>query len=1067
MHISAYILPRRVILTLLILLGLFLRLWGLSWPAEAFGFYPEWGTRVIDNISWFKLVYREEIWTQALYSIAFLLKYSLSGIAGIIEVWLGLARASSEVTLESLLAGRLAVALLGTAQIWLVYQVGRRWFNSVGTGLMAAAWLAVSPLLVMESHYLATGVPLGFMTLVCLWAALNLQNHGKPWNFIIAGLSLGLCITFKASGILVAPLILWAACLAWHTHKPSLHMLVLLVFCALFGLWLGLTLGSPGFVLQLFRMHTNVWESFTLPPLFGGAALPYVTARFEEMRALLQNWIGWHWVVLWGAGLIILLKKRSVRRMAIALFPILYLPAAIFILTSPMENLLAAALPHFILLAVWPLVLLCRRIPGRLLPAWSLAVAGLLLLAFPLLSSYRLGYLFWQQPALNAAVEWADNNLPQPGQAGSNRTDNDYILLPAGTKEANGLQIIKSFDLINDWAPEWFTPTFSLAQPYHIYANQPAISPKEPLSYARLPVAADASSRLVFADHNYYSHDEGSIFIARPGIANRLLRLTGKSEHPLLYVKMRNQGNTMAVLRLNQGLLSVSRLFTLYPGQEADVLLRAKAWPLLMGGTYPLSARLYQGENLWINWQWNPLNISYNKLLANESESVSGLLAGNSAFEARIMRLNALSKTGQWDEARALLNAIDPKAPALTLAQEPDNDAWFIKMADYAGLNPKLLEDATGIVRLVAPVLSSSPAMDQVQVEGSGFSGVLERQLQSREGWLKLTLNDVLPMGFWRLHLYLNEPASRPMAIQLWSVAHDNEFLLEQAGFSVGEESLSIPFRQRNNADRTEIRIELAPGGAGLKSFALKADLHAHIQQIHNWYQEAACLVYLHDGQFTRAIEAIGSITFALSDEQMLLEAKALWGAGKHNDAMPVMEKLRANWNSYPEGLSWLKDLYQKAGELSSVQAINYRLAELRPSISKNAAFSNGLTLLGYDGPLDSELNPGNILNFNLYWLAHKAPIVDAAIYLKLRGPGINRDYSHRLNNGADSMTRLSSGRVVREAASVQLPRTMAPGIYQLWLGLVDEDHTGRPLTVTEGEFKGNNELLLLTIEIK
>lgn len=1055
MHVSAYIMPRRVILALLILLGLFLRLWGLSWPQEETApYYPEWGEQVIANLSVLKMVYREVIWTQGLYGVAYLIKGILAGAAGWVEVWLGLAKVSSEVNLQSLLAGRLAVALMGTAQIWLAYQVARRWFNSLGTGLLAAAWLAVSPLMVMESHYLAGGVPLGFMTLICMWCAHSLQKSFRYWHFILAGLCLGLTLTIKASGILIAPVFLWAFFLAWRQRRPSWRLLLGWFFAFLFGLWLGLTLGSPGFVLMLFRMHRNVWDSLLLPPLLDGAGWQYVAARAGQLYELMNNWVGWLWLALWLAGLAALLAKRNLLRISLFFFPPLYLAASLLFLTSPMENLLAAIMPLFIILAVWPIVLVCRRIPGRRLPGWTLAVLATVLLCYPLLNSLRISYLFWQQPALSSALIWSKDNLPEELAHNSSEDNSAWLLLPA-TENPGNLQLIKNFDLVSDWAPKWLPRTMRLARPYSLYGRQPAITLKQPLSHARLPINPEAPFSAVFADHMAYSRNESSVFMAKPMVAQRLLRFSGPAE---LKVRLRNLGDKLATVQVQQGPW-LSRFVELYPGQESSLEFRARAWPMLMGNTFPISFRLHQGAQVWADWQWDSLQIAFQDTLRHQP--LNGRLEGNPAFAAKAMLLLDAARAGNWAKVEAITQEMNNPVydEAFALAQEQDDPKWFDKLAAYAGLNSQYLLNAS---RIIYPLESPASGEDKLYISGHGFSGIVERQPLEREGWLSLLLEDRLNQGHWQLGVELKEKTGQPLEMELWGREK-----LAQAVMPAGSKVAYLPFTQPESAYPLQLKIKLPQQSVSFKHISLACDLKAHLRQLHDWCQEAVARLYLQQGRHAMALDCLRAINGQLSDELLYLELSALVASGANEQALIAAEQLMSAWQNLPLKLAMLRDVFRSLGQSERLPELGRRIADLRPSISKSAPFTNGLNLLGYDGPASGELIPGSRLNYNFYWQAGIRPYLDTLIFLQLIGPNTNIIQTHRLSNGQRPMTSLQPGEVVRESCQFSLPENMAPGSYRLVMGLWDKEHKNQRLNITDGEARGASELQLFSMEVK
>ena len=1059
LHISAYILPRRVILALLILLGLFLRLWGLAWPpgaVEGHYYYPEWGASVVDNLSWFKLVYKEEIWTQGFYSMAALLKGGLSGLGGWVEVWLGQARVSSEFNLNSLLAGRLMVALLGTAQIWLAYHVGRRWFDSLGTGLLAAAWLAMAPLMVMESHYLDLGIPLGFISLCGLWSIFSLQNKPDFWRLLLAGLALGLIITFKASGIIMAPAFAWALWMAGRERRPSWRQLLIGTFAFMLGLWLGLTAGSPGFVLQLFRMERNIWNSLAMPPVLAGEGLAYTWQRLHELVDLMQNWVGWHWLILWCAGLVILIIKRNPKRIAITFFPPLYIVAIIFLLSSRTDNGLSGVMPLFTLLAAWPLVLLCRKIPGRLLPAWSLTLVGIILCAMPLLNSTRISYLFWQQPALNAAYVWAQENLPT-SPALDPQDESDYYLLPQGSQGGQGLQLVRGFDLSSDWAPAWLSPLFAISRSYEIYARQPSLPPNHEINFPRPPIGAQAPFGMVSGNDVVYTRDEGSLFLARPGIVQRLLRIPGAPSAPLS-MTLRNMGDSICIAQVNQGPWR-GGMITLYPGQETTTYIATKAWPFMMGGTFPLSVRLHQGNQLWANWQWQPMVSAYQALNAGLAEQAHSRLLNHDGLEAQIMQARTLVKMRRLAEARNILNNISPASTYFELAasQQPA-DKWMRSFCDFAGYHEQLLNNA---ITLHYPLSGPQTIADleYVAVSGSDFSGVMERKPQLSEGWLILKLNDNLPLGHWRLQLWLKN-ASGPMQMRLHATDPlSSHTLFDSEVTPNGQGIVEIPFYQARNATPLALNIKLPHNDILLKEFALQSDIKAHMRQMCDWYWEAKAYTHFDEGQYNQALQCIARLNIAPDNDLLLIKCRSLASAGLNEQAVEILTHLQNAWQTLPEKLLSLRAVYNTLNV--DTQPLDRRLADLRPSISKNARFTGGLSLLGYDWA-ESQSEKGKSLNFTFYWQPWEAPYIEADIFVEVFDSNSRLMYFHRLGQGRQTMTGLSIGQVVKD--EWQLPVHLPPGSYRFMLGLMDINKTR--LNIISGEGQNRGELLLFNLDI-
>jgi Dolichyl-phosphate-mannose-protein mannosyltransferase len=143
---------------------------------------------------------------------------------GLYAVWFGGGRAVLQAyqlhPTEVYVLGRVAVALLGTAAVWLLYLVGARLFSR-GVALLAAALEAVAFLPVFYAHLALNDVPtLAPLTLSLLGTA-GVLRKGRRRDYLLAGVGLGIaCATKYTAGIVVLPL-LAAAVAQYAEHTPD------------------------------------------------------------------------------------------------------------------------------------------------------------------------------------------------------------------------------------------------------------------------------------------------------------------------------------------------------------------------------------------------------------------------------------------------------------------------------------------------------------------------------------------------------------------------------------------------------------------------------------------------------------------------------------------------------------------------------------------------------------------------------------------------------------------------------------------------------------------------------
>ena len=110
------------------------------------------------------------------------------------------------------LAGRVIVALLGTATIAVVFETTRRLVGLAGA-VAAAAIAALVPLAVEHAHYLTTDIPMTFLCALCLLATVVASQDGRTRWWLAAAVLAGLAGSTKWNGLAVAvvPLLAYVA----------------------------------------------------------------------------------------------------------------------------------------------------------------------------------------------------------------------------------------------------------------------------------------------------------------------------------------------------------------------------------------------------------------------------------------------------------------------------------------------------------------------------------------------------------------------------------------------------------------------------------------------------------------------------------------------------------------------------------------------------------------------------------------------------------------------------------------------------------------------------------------
>ncbi len=137
--------------------------------------------------------------------------------------------------------GRFLSVVLGVATVWLIYQVGRRFFSE-RTGLFAALLLTLSSLHVDWSHWILLEATLTFMCTLTLFFIFVYHESGSNKHLLLASLVCGLAISTKYNaGFLLLPL--WLTII--YSSRNKVQSLIQKAFMATATVVTGFILGSP------------------------------------------------------------------------------------------------------------------------------------------------------------------------------------------------------------------------------------------------------------------------------------------------------------------------------------------------------------------------------------------------------------------------------------------------------------------------------------------------------------------------------------------------------------------------------------------------------------------------------------------------------------------------------------------------------------------------------------------------------------------------------------------------------------------------------------------------------
>lgn len=132
------------------------------------------------------------------------------------------------------------------------------------------------------------------------------------------------------------------------------------------------------------------------------------------------------------------------------------------------------------------------------------------------------------------------------------------------------------------------------------------------------------------------------------------------------------------------------------------------------------------------------------------------------------------------------------------------------------------------------------------------------------------------------------------------------------------------------------------------------------------------------------------------------------------------------------------------------------------------AYFGDRIQLYGFD-PAAENLQPGDAMTLTLYWLAEDVPQENYLVFLHLVGEeGDIVAQADRIPVEWRRPTRgWRAGEVLTDPYTLQLPRDVSPGTYDVWAGLFDPDSGRRPPVSASGATTADGRILLQTITVE
>lgn len=195
-----------IILSLIILLAAVMRLYGLNWDQNQH-FHPDermitmvaLNIRLPENTTeWDNILTPESVLNPKFFAYGSFPIYLLKAAGTYASLFDDTFSAYDGINL----VGRFLSALFDIGTLLIIFLLGKR-LISLGAGLLAAIFYALSVLPIQLSHFYAVDTPLTFFILLTLYFTLNFIQKPKITNSLLIGLFAGLALATKTSAVLL------------------------------------------------------------------------------------------------------------------------------------------------------------------------------------------------------------------------------------------------------------------------------------------------------------------------------------------------------------------------------------------------------------------------------------------------------------------------------------------------------------------------------------------------------------------------------------------------------------------------------------------------------------------------------------------------------------------------------------------------------------------------------------------------------------------------------------------------------------------------------------------------
>lgn len=410
-----------LVLIAIIILAALLRIWGLHWGLPSsrhyFSYHPDETVTLFPalKVDFFNCQLNPGFYN---YGSLFIYLTNLAIVAGSLFGSINLSKGDIFSAIGEFaklyLAGRIMAVALAIGTVYLVYVLGRRAYGRA-IGLVAALFMAVLPIHVMHSHYLAVDVPATFFVTAALVFAVHIPGGYKLRYYLLAGLFAGLAAGTKYNTglVILSPIV---AHLSTAEEKPVRRILNPKLLAVLASGAVGFFIGTPGVLLyQSEFMRDFLYELRHAATghglVFADTPIGFV---YHISHSLLPG-MGLPLLILAGIGLLYALVIRRPVDLTLLAFLLSYY-FVIGIAQVKFARYTIPVLPVLTILAARAVCRLYERfMAGELivhLARYALTLILVAIVVYTLAYSIVIDLTFARADTRDAAAAWVRRNVP-------------------------------------------------------------------------------------------------------------------------------------------------------------------------------------------------------------------------------------------------------------------------------------------------------------------------------------------------------------------------------------------------------------------------------------------------------------------------------------------------------------------------------------------------------------------------------------------------------------------------------------------------------------------------------